>query len=110
VNIRDVISRRKRKATIIQYAGFTLFVFGGLATSLNESLFVLALPGFAIFIGGILFMLFRIRCPRCRGNIGYAVSYYGGPFTVSPKIRFCPFCGVALDSQYDETQKGNKSL
>jgi hypothetical protein len=25
--------------------------------------------------------------------------YSGGPFSISKKFRFCPFCGVDLDSE-----------
>jgi hypothetical protein len=105
VTIRDVISRQMRKAAMIAYGGAALFGLGGLAITVNERLIVLALPGFGIFMGGVLFMLLGVRCPRCGGRIGPSVHASGSPFRVPPKIRFCPFCGVAWDSPMDETQQ-----
>jgi hypothetical protein len=104
VTIRDVINRRKRKAAIVTYAGFALLMLGALAAVANESLVVLALPGFAIFMGGTLFLYYGIRCPRCRARVGHVVNFHWNPFAVPPKMRFCPFCGVALDSQFEDTQ------
>ena len=60
-----------------------------------------AFPGFAVFFAGNWYLLFLLRCPRCRGRIGGTVSYLSGPFSISRKIRFCPFCGVALDSELE---------
>ena len=61
----------------------------------------IAFPGFVVFFAGTLYLLFFLRCPRCRGAIGYVVTYLSGPFSISRRIRFCPFCGVALDSELE---------
>ena len=58
-----------------------------------------ALVGFAVAMGAITFLELGLSCPQCRGRIGCAVNYPGRPLSVSSKIRFCPFCGVSLDSR-----------
>ena len=41
-----------------------------------------------------------IRCSSCQNRIGQLITPIGGsPFSVSRKLRFCPFCGVDLDAQ-----------
>jgi hypothetical protein len=113
LNIRDTISRQKRKTMIVAYAGFILFgisgftgfaltVFDAHAIIAKEVLFGFGLLGFITFFSSILLFLFGIRCPSCSGRIGRIVSYSGTPFTVSQEILVCPQCGVSFDSQYEE--------
>ena len=102
MTVREVIARRKRTASIVAYSGFALFVLGMLLGAGGPPWVVVAIPGFAIFFGGTLYLLFFLRCPVCRGAIGYTVSYLSSPFSISRRIRFCPFCGIALDSQLED--------
>jgi hypothetical protein len=101
MTLREAIVRRKRVAAIVTYAALGWFV-AAMALSGGEPpwLFV-AFPGFAVFLAGTFYLFFFLRCPRCRGAIGYTVSHLSGPFSVSRRIRFCPFCGVALDSELE---------
>jgi len=104
MTLRELIARRKRKASIITYSGFALLALGMLlgATTGGPPWLIIAIPGFVVFFSGTLYLLFFIRCPACRGAIGYTVSYSSGPFSIFPKIRFCPLCGIALDSELEE--------
>jgi len=61
----------------------------------------LAIPGVVAFVAGALYLLFLVRCPHCRGRIGQVIGSWGGPFSISPKVRFCPLCGVALDTEIE---------
>jgi len=41
-----------------------------------------------------------IRCPSCQNRIGQLITPIGGsPFSVSRKLRFCPFCGVSGETE-----------
>lgn len=100
MTLRESISKRKRTAAIVTYLGFAWSV---VCMALSESQipslwFYMAIPGLASSFVGTLYLTLLLRCPNCRGRIGYALNY-GSPFSVSPKIRFCPLCGVALDSE-----------
>ncbi len=102
MTVRGLIAGRKRRATIVAYSGFALFALGMLLGAEGTTWLIVAIPGFAVFLAGTLYVLFFLRCPACRGAIGYTVSYSSWPFSISPKIRFCPFCGIALDSELEE--------
>ena len=85
--------------------GFVLFALGGVASSTHCGLIALSLLGFLMFAGGIVYQLYGIRCPRCGGKIGLALNSFGNLFGVPSQFRFCPLCGVALDSPVDATQQ-----
>jgi hypothetical protein len=98
MKIREMINTQKRKAVIAASSGMALFAVSFLTSTVYKGMLPVALIGFAITMGGIMFLQFGLSCPRCQGRIGYAANYPGEPFSISSKIRFCPFCGVALDS------------
>lgn len=98
MTLREHLSRRKRRVNFVFFLGFAVF---GLSLVVGHGpvlTIAVALVGFAISMGAVLFMLFGVRCPKCQEPIGYQVSYPGGPFSVSHRIKFCAYCGVALDS------------
>src|SRR6266849_7058553 len=104
MTVREFIARRKRKASLVTYSGFALLALGmllGPGTG-GPPWLIIAIPGFVVFFAGTLYLVFFIRCPACRGAIGYTVSYASSPFSISRKIRFCPFCGIAVDSKLQE--------
>jgi hypothetical protein len=100
MTVRRLIARRKRQASIVAYSGFALFALGMLLGA-GEPWLTVAIPGFAVFFAATVYLLLFLRCPACRGSIGYTVNYPSGPFSVSRKIRFCPFCGIPLDSELE---------
>jgi hypothetical protein len=102
MTLRESIVRRKRTVAIVTYLGFGwCLAWMVLSGAEPPWLFFVVFPGFAAFFAGTWYLMFGLRCPRCRGRIGYTVSYMSSPFSVSRKIRFCPFCGVALDSELE---------
>jgi hypothetical protein len=105
MTIRESLSRRKRTAVIIMYVGFVLFASVGILSMHNEKLeFLIPIALLPSMAAGV-YMLYGIRCPRCRGWIASIIAYGGSPFRVSPKLRFCPFCGVSLDDQCEMTHQ-----
>ena len=98
MNIREMINTQKRKAVITMSSGMAVFAVSLIISTVYTIMFSVAFIGFAIAMGAITFLEFGLSCPQCRGRIGCAVNYPGSPLTVSSKIRFCPFCGVSLDS------------
>jgi hypothetical protein len=104
VTIRDYLKRRVRTSNILVACGFVLFGLGGwLCAALNKTwLLPLPLVGFVLFGGGALYRVF-IHCPKCGGGLGMPPAYFGNPF--GREFRFCPVCGVSLDTQLDESEK-----
>src|SRR5262245_6109755 len=101
MTLRELIVRRKRTGAIVTYLGFGWFLAWMALTRAEPPWLFVAFRGLVVFFAGTWYLVFLLRCPSCRGRIGYTVSYMSSPFSVSRKIRFCPFCGVALDSQLE---------
>lgn len=71
----------------------------------GQAFLLVLIPGALVCVAGVLYMLFGIRCPQCRGRLWYAVAHAPNSiFRLSETIRFCPFCGVDLDSELPEEQ------
>jgi len=104
MTIRSRLTAQRRKGWLACLIGWLVFVAGMIgATMVNGWLGLLIVVGFLVFGGSVLYLLFGIRCPRCRNPLGYAIHYPQGRwFGVSEKIRFCCFCGVELDSELEE--------
>ena len=101
MTLRDALTRQKRKATVVAYAGFAVFALSMAVGAGERPWLVAGMVGFVLFGAGILYLLFFLKCPACGGRIGYTVSYPSAIFSVSRKIRYCPFCGVSLDSEVE---------
>jgi hypothetical protein len=99
MTLRDALTNRKRKAGIAAYSGFAIFAAAMALGGAERSWFLVGIAGFVLFCVSVIYLLFFLRCPACRGRIGYTVGYSGGPFSVSPKIRHCPYCGISLDAK-----------
>ena len=104
MTVRDELNRRKRKAGIIAYSGLAILIISVLALGGGHGISPFALAGFAVFAGGILYLLWGVRCPTCRGAIGLVTSNLSSPFSISRQVKFCPFCGVVLDSELRKEQ------
>jgi hypothetical protein len=101
--IRAVLERRRTTCGILLVVGLVLFFSGGVAASVTERGLFLALPGFAIVAFSVWYSLYAIRCPKCRGKVGVLLNGAGTTlFQISKNFRFCPFCGVELDSEAPE--------
>jgi hypothetical protein len=105
MTIREVLNKRKRIAAIISYIGLALFITIGVLSTRDEKLAALIPIAMLPLMGAMVYMLWLVRCPRCRGWIAPIIGYGGSPFSISRKFRFCPVCGVSLDDQSDATSK-----
>lgn len=66
----------------------------------NDSFPTLILIPFALFMFMCFYSIFGIRCPKCKGVLGYAITWPLGKWlNISEKIKFCPFCGVEFGSK-----------
>jgi hypothetical protein len=101
---RAILNRRVRWIMSIFFIGggaFVLSIFLSQGLGIPEAYFV-GLPGFAVaWLTGAYAYLWGIRCPACRGNLAYVVMARMGPrLSISPSIKFCPYCGVDFDAEH----------
>ena len=104
MKIREKLNKTRKKIYLIGFLSWVLvaasIVFS--ATNENDSFEMLILIPFALFMFSCLYLLFGIRCPKCKGVLGYVVSWPPGKWLdISEKIKFCPFCGIELDSEIE---------
>jgi hypothetical protein len=101
MNIRDYLNRKVVPAYVGLIICFVLFGASGFVAA-ELRLFFLPLIPFAGFGAILTYLYFGVRCPNCRNSISY-LSYLpkGGAFRLSKNLRFCPFCGVSLDTEVD---------
>ena len=96
MDIRKELDKKKRIVW--------LSVLGGMGLILGSSILIpsdskyMIFIGMAIFIFAIFYSHFGIKCPICKGNVGQIVMYLGSPFISSKKMKYCPYCGVNIDT------------
>lgn len=86
---------------IVGYSGFAFFVLGMIFGYKSTTLPLFPFIGFAVFSLSMFYVFWGIRCPRCRRRLTPIMSY-GSPLSISKKIKYCPFCGVDIDSELEE--------
>jgi hypothetical protein len=86
---------------ILGYSGLAFSVLGMIFSDKSTTFPILPFIGFAIFLISILYVFWGIRCPNCRQHLT-PITSYGSPFSVSKKIKYCPFCGIDIDSELKE--------
>jgi apolipoprotein N-acyltransferase len=74
------------------------FAIFGVAGAALPVLVPVAIIAFIGFLGCILFLFFALRCPNCRGNMGYTIQWPPSMWGVSERIKYCPFCAIELDT------------
>jgi hypothetical protein len=99
MTIRSQLSSKKRRAMIIAYSGLAFFILGMIISDKTGGLPVVPFVGFVVFFVSLMYLMWGVRCPNCKGNLGYLAMYCGTPFSVSNKIKYCWFCGIDIDTE-----------
>jgi hypothetical protein len=112
MKIREELNKTRKTVFLFSFLSWILFAAATVLTGTYKSdslhTFLLAPLGFSLFIlipfglfaFTVLYSFVGIRCPKCKGGLGYALNWPWAPgFSVSERIKFCPFCGVDLDSE-----------
>ena len=100
MTIRSQINAMKRRTVTIALAAWLVMAAFGILAVNRPAFSGLGLLGIIGFLSAMLYMLFCVRCTACKEQILCATSWPpGGFFSISKKIRFCPFCGINLDSE-----------
>ena len=106
MTIRDKIEAARHKVGMAMSIGcFACALSPVLAVLIHKVFGLIFAAGLILAIGAWVYGG-RIRCPQCRGRIGRAMKEYPiGLFSRTWKtVRFCPYCGVDLDSELPPEQ------
>ncbi len=104
--IRNKLTRKRRRLYLYIFIAFVVFAIGMMLGTENKLFIVFGLIGFVAAMGFTIGLLFFVRCPSCRGNLGYALSWpTTWDLSVSKKIKFCQFCGISLDKGIETESK-----
>jgi hypothetical protein len=104
MTVRQFLNRRILPVVILMLACVVAaFAAVGFIPADSRSLGVWTLVPFAGFAACIVYLFYGVRCPTCRNQIvGLAYLPRGGYFRISAAVRFCPFCGLSLDTEVDQ--------
>ena len=97
ITVREALGRKMRRAIASALVGFALCLVQAIFVPAQNPP-VLVFLGMAAFFSAAMYLNFGIRCFQCRNRIGSMLMYGGSPFWVSKRLRFCPFCGLELDT------------
>ena len=104
MTIRSVINSKKRKIDTMAFS-IVVILFAGvwLIPKIEHELVVIFLftflgLGVVVAVGLMVYSSAVIRCPKC--NKAWPVGRK--PFSISKKMKLCPYCGVDVDSELDE--------
>jgi hypothetical protein len=103
MTIRERLNRNKRRQSLLVGVTFVPILAGPLLSPLSRSI------ALCLFLGGlvvaILILLYgqvsdAFRCPQCGGSLVIlAMQMNANPFSINRRIRYCPFCGVDIDTE-----------
>ncbi len=96
---REILNKKKRNAAIFYFSSFLLLVLSAIIGSYYKPIMIFVVIAAVACIISVLYLLFGIRCPKCNNYLGVIISYFGGPFAISKKINYCPYCGIKLDDR-----------
>ncbi len=103
ITIRDYLRRQKRRSFAVLHLGVLIFIGGAIASASGSKMFVFAIFGFVVAGLGMVYLA-RVRCPNCKERIGPILRPLSGQYSIPRNFRFCPFCGVELDTQVPDEQ------
>ncbi|MFH0801870.1 MAG: hypothetical protein V2A78_05720 [bacterium] len=104
MTIRDKLNSQLRWADGILLLSIFLVALSGFLSELFRPFFyyVIALPAASVsFIVAFIYLINGIRCPKCKSSVGNAAFSIGGWFRGTGKMKFCPFCGVDIDTEIE---------
>jgi hypothetical protein len=91
MTIRQQLRSQLFKARGVAFACW--FVLAGVILfSPSDRWRALAVIPFAGFFGSVVYMIFFIKCPKCRAQLGQTMNSMR-------KANFCPGCGVSFDEE-----------
>lgn len=102
MTIREILGRQKKTLNVITYVGMAIFIPGTMIAN-NPIAHMVGLIAFAAMFMTMVYSAFAIKCPKCKESL-FQLVYSSGrsPFSISEKLKVCPFCRVELDAPFDD--------
>jgi hypothetical protein len=105
---RAVMNKKLKKIGLVILSGLGVFTIGAVYTIWrgHGAPPIVSFVGFGVAFVAIFYAQVGIKCPNCRNRWGYIAVYkvfeFSKPFkifSISNKIRYCPFCGIDIDKE-----------
>ena len=108
MTVRELVNRRLRRAQLA-----LLLFFAILIISIASEFVPFGLGKPAVLVALLLSIGIQrlgIPCPRCGNAMGALVSLPKGGmwFRLSSALRFCPFCGLAVDTELSDARRSHQ--
>ncbi|MBS0374971.1 MAG: hypothetical protein JSR73_10335 [Proteobacteria bacterium] len=105
MTLRDYLRRQVWIGYAIMIAGWL-----GLPLSLALSGEAADIPQVAFFavagvLVGVLWLVVRVRCPKCKARYGQIATEIAFGFGRRQRVMFCPYCGERLDQPYEPPRR-----
>jgi hypothetical protein len=95
---REHVNRVGRRAFLSALVGFVMFAGGMTAGQTHREFRIVAVCGFALFGGSIIYLMFSGRCVHCQRPLARLFyRTWGSAFNISSDFHVCPYCGKSLD-------------
>ena len=106
MTIREHLHQKVQHARNLKLAGLVVFGVGvALAAKTggqNHVVAGIAIAGFVVaFVVGV-FIQGKVCCPKCGRSVGKFLVRDENILLVWRPIDYCPYCGVSLDSEFEE--------
>lgn len=100
MKIREKLNQTRKRLFLLAVLSWVLVIVALIFSDMqnNDSFPPLILIPFGLFMFICFYSIFGIRCPKCKGMLGYTICWPPG-LNISKKIKFCPFCRVEFDSE-----------
>ena len=107
MTIREHLHDNLRHAKIARLVGFVVFAVGGYFAVITGSQNpVLAAVSIAAIVAMVVignFIQSKACCPKCGNRLGKFLVREDNILLVWRPIDYCPYCGVPLDSEFEES-------
>jgi hypothetical protein len=100
MTIRDMLWKKVKYAIAVQIAVIILaMIVAGFSSGISK--YVAPVAILAAGVLGVLFVLFRTKCPSCQYPIALNGPIHLRPTAGRLKINYCPHCGLNIDEPCD---------
>jgi hypothetical protein len=96
--IRDDIVQRLKWSTFVACFAIMVIAITAFMQKLAGARLVSALA-FVVLAGVVLYQTYRIRCPKCNGNLGKSLAPALRNKSSANKVLCCPFCRISLNTE-----------
>jgi hypothetical protein len=98
MTIREHLNQHIRRATILCWVVMPVALASPFVWQ-HDAVRVFALVVVAIALAIGYYLMFSVRCPRCRTRLLLTLGTFGVRLRIPPWYTACPSCGLSFDTQ-----------